>query len=127
MGTGRVHLHGDALGSPFQILEGSRQGERISGYATSSGIGLELILTADGELISTLDGRGNQGTWPTHLPMPWLLPIDHCLHSLEWDCVAREIGPETGSDHLPLLVSLALKPGVLAAPEHPAVTTKTSP
>jgi len=85
------------------------------------------ILTKGGGLVSTLDGRGNQGTWPTHLPMPWLLPIDHCLHSVEWDCVEREIGPETGSDHLPLLVSLVLRSGVLAAPEHPAVVTETFP
>lgn len=80
------------------------------------------ILTGDGQLISTLDGRGNQGTWPTHLPMPWLLPIDHCVHSRHWVCVGREIGPETGSDHLPLLVSLALVPAVRLAPDPPAVT-----
>ncbi len=68
------------------------------------------ILTGDGKLISTLDGRGNQGTWPTHLPMPWLLPIDHCLVSEEWACLDRRIGQATGSDHLPLMVTLAIEP-----------------
>lgn len=66
------------------------------------------ILTGDGQLLSTLDGRGNQGTWPTTRPMPWLLPIDHCLLSEGLICVDRRIGPETGSDHLPLSVDLAL-------------------
>jgi endonuclease/exonuclease/phosphatase (EEP) superfamily protein YafD len=68
------------------------------------------ILTGDGELISTQNGWGNQGTWPTRLPMPLLLPIDHCLTSGEWVCLDRWIGPPTGSDHLPLLVILALRP-----------------
>jgi endonuclease/exonuclease/phosphatase (EEP) superfamily protein YafD len=76
-------------------------------------------LIGDGKLISTQLGRGNQGTWPTHLPMPWLLPIDHCLVSPEWVCVGREIGSETGSDHLPLLVSLALRPSNRPDPQRP--------
>ncbi len=84
-------------------------------------------LTGDGTLISTLDCRGNQGTWPTHLPMPWLLPIDHCLHSPEWHCVDRRIGPKTGSDHLPLLVLLALTPGIQDAPDTPAVIAGPTP
>lgn len=79
-------------------------------------------LTGDDKLISTQAGFGNQGTWPTHLPVPWLLPIDHCVVSREWVCVGREIGPETGSDHLPLLVSLSLAPPVQVAQNPPAVT-----
>jgi endonuclease/exonuclease/phosphatase (EEP) superfamily protein YafD len=69
------------------------------------------ILTDDSQLISTQDGLGNQGTWPTRLPlMPWLLPIDHCLISEGLVCVDRRIGTATGSDHRPLLVGLALPP-----------------
>jgi endonuclease/exonuclease/phosphatase (EEP) superfamily protein YafD len=74
------------------------------------------ILTGDGKLVSTLDGRGNQGTWPTSLPMPWLLPIDHCLHSDDLVSLDRRIGAMTGSDHLPLIVSLTF----LRPPEPPA-------
>lgn len=79
-------------------------------------------LIGDGQLISTQNGFGNQGTWPTHLPMPWLLPIDHCVYSPQWVCVDRETGPETGSDHLPLLVSLVLAPSLQVAQIPPAVT-----
>jgi len=64
------------------------------------------ILDGDGELISTQDGRGNQGSWPATLPVPWMIPIDHCLHSPELVCRGRRIGPDIGSDHLPLIVSL---------------------
>jgi len=74
-------------------------------------------LVGDGKLISTQAGFGNQGTWPAHLPAPWLLPIDHCVHSREWVCVGREVGPKIGSDHLPLLVSLALAPSVQVPPD----------
>jgi len=66
------------------------------------------ILNGDGELVSTQLGRGNQGTWPTLLPIPWLLPIDHCLISEGLVCLDRRVGTATGSDHLPLIVSLAL-------------------
>ena len=68
------------------------------------------ILTLDGKLTSTLDGRGNQGTWPTHLPIPWMLPIDHCSHSAGLVCIDRQVGAFTGSDHLPLSVALGYQP-----------------
>lgn len=82
------------------------------------------ILTDDGQLISTQDGWGNQGTWPTMFTMPWYLPIDHCLHSGEkhggeWVCVDRWIGAYTGSDHWPLQVTLAMVHG----PGKPASVT----
>lgn len=85
------------------------------------------ILNGDGKLISSLNGRGNQGTWPTGLPMPWKLPIDHCLFSKQWACTARSIGPETGSDHLPLLVTLALDVDVPADAQIQAKTPDTGP
>lgn len=68
------------------------------------------LLTEEDQLMSTHVGYGNQGTWPTRLPMPWYLPIDHCLHSREWVCIDRRVGAYTGSDHRPLMVTLALSP-----------------
>ncbi len=85
------------------------------------------ILTGDGELISTLDGWGNQGTWPMARSMPWLLPIDHCLVSRKWVCIDRRIGQPTGSDHLPLLVSLAIPPTDQFDPDPPADSTAHNP
>ncbi len=68
------------------------------------------ILLEDGKLKNSLDGQGNQGSWPTGLPLPWKLPIDHCLFSKELACTFRTIGPETGSDHLPVLITLCMHP-----------------
>lgn len=74
------------------------------------------LLTSDDQLVSTHVGRGNQGTWPTRYPMPWYLPIDHCLHSRDWVCVDRQIGDYTGSDHWPVRVTLALPPESVSPP-----------
>ncbi len=68
------------------------------------------IMDADGQMISTLDGRGNQGTIRADFPLPLLVPIDHCLHSTDMYCLERTVGPYVGSDHLPLCVTLALDP-----------------
>ena len=83
-------------------------------------------LVGDGELVSSQVGRGNQGTWPTMLPVPWKLPIDHCVYSGQWVCLKREVGAQTGSDHLPLLVTVALAGGVDTHPS-PDISDTTLP
>lgn len=50
-------------------------------------------------------GFGFQPTWPSFLPT---IPLDHCLASPELTVTARRVGPEVGSDHLPLTVDLVL-------------------
>lgn len=45
-------------------------------------------------------------TWPEQLPLR--IPIDHCLVSEEFQVVSRRAGRPTGSDHLPLILELAL-------------------
>jgi len=85
------------------------------------------ILTHDGQLVSTQNGLGNQGTWPSRLPMPWYLPIDHCVHSAEWVCIDHRVGEHIGSDHWPLLVTLALPPGPGKIPQTTQTPTGTSP
>ena len=58
-------------------------------------------------LLDSSRGWGIQPTWPTHNPLFWI-PIDHCLHSPDVFVVNREIGPEVGSDHYPLIVDLII-------------------
>lgn len=55
-------------------------------------------------------------TWPVAgLPdvaaalVPTLIPIDQVLGSRHWAVVERRVGPTIGSDHRPVLVSLALR------------------
>ena len=53
-------------------------------------------------------GKGIQPSWTTHLQVPPLLPIDHCLVSQNISVIKREIGPNVGSDHLPVYVELGI-------------------
>ena len=49
---------------------------------------------------------GLAATWPAVLQGVLGLPIDHVLVTQHWAVVARQVGPQLGSDHLPVLVRL---------------------
>ncbi len=63
-------------------------------------------LLHDGNLRDSEQGFGVQPTWTTHV-FPFVT-IDHCLISDQFATLQRQPGPNIGSDHLPLLVKLAL-------------------
>ena len=52
-------------------------------------------------------GIGLHATWPARM-WPLRIPIDHCLVSADLRVTRKEVGPNVGSDHLPLFVDLAL-------------------
>jgi endonuclease/exonuclease/phosphatase (EEP) superfamily protein YafD len=60
-------------------------------------------------LVDTRRGFGPQRTWPAN---SWLLriPIDHCLVSPSIGVRSRRLGPNVGSDHLPVIVDLVVPP-----------------
>lgn len=47
-------------------------------------------------------------TWPAQLGPLALIPIDQVMVSKQWDVVARQRGPNVGSDHFPVEVDLSL-------------------
>ncbi|MBC8328778.1 MAG: endonuclease/exonuclease/phosphatase family protein [Planctomycetes bacterium] len=67
-------------------------------------------LLRDAELEDSLVGRGMQGSWPSFLPSFLRLPIDHAVHSSGLVVAERRLGPEVGSDHLPLLIEIGFRP-----------------
>lgn len=59
------------------------------------------------DLVNARRGFGVMPTWPRHLPFA-MIPIDHLLMSGEFTVADIRLGPDIGSDHLPLFATLAL-------------------
>lgn len=58
-------------------------------------------------LRNSSQGRGLHGSWPAW--MPWgRIPLDHCLVSPGLNVLGKSIGPNVGSDHLPVVIELQL-------------------
>ena len=64
-------------------------------------------LVRDTGLINARYGFGLLPTWPAQLGFAGI-PIDHCLVSNELSVLNARTGPDVGSDHLPLIVDVAL-------------------
>lgn len=62
-----------------------------------------------GRLINSQQGYPFQMTWPNFAPLLFQIAIDHAFHSPDLLTTARTTGPDIGSDHLPIAISLAQK------------------
>ena len=77
---------------------------------TPWGAHFQPLVRASG-LRDSAQGRGVQTTWTWGLFDPFFrLPIDHCLLSPSIGLVDRQVGPDIGSDHRPLIIDLVLPP-----------------
>ncbi|MGD2051279.1 MAG: endonuclease/exonuclease/phosphatase family protein, partial [Acidimicrobiia bacterium] len=65
-------------------------------------------LSSEADLRDSLDGFGYQASWPGHLPFFLQIPIDHLLLSPELTTINRLLGPDFGSDHKALYVSVGV-------------------
>ncbi len=62
-------------------------------------------------LTNTRRGFGILPSWPANLPSVMRIPIDHCLVSDGITVLDCRLGPDIGSDHLPLIIDLAVGAG----------------
>ena len=60
----------------------------------------------DTGLVNSQRGFGLSATWPTSMPIT-LIPLDHMMHSDSLTTVSRHVGPDLGSDHMPLTVEVS--------------------
>ena len=121
-GDGEVVIVG---AHPFPPISGRRSAERDDHLSTVAQYAQQvdgpLIVAGDlnatpwstalqplnDVLTSSLDGFGWQATYPAGAG-PLMVPIDHLFHNEYLTTVDRRVGPDLGSDHLPIIVTLAL-------------------
>jgi len=58
-------------------------------------------------LRNTSQGLGLHGSWPAVLPVG-RIPLDHCLVSSNLHVLDKQLGPQVGSDHLPVVIDLKI-------------------
>ncbi|QBG48384.1 hypothetical protein EGM51_13640 [Verrucomicrobia bacterium S94] len=63
-------------------------------------------LEKESRLKNSMKGFGFQPSWPARTPF-MKIPIDHVLHSDEIVIHNRMLGPDVGSDHLPVIVDFS--------------------
>jgi len=57
--------------------------------------------------VSSQNGYPLQQSWPADVPLLFRVAIDNAIHSPDLVTISQELGPDTGSDHLPLVLTLA--------------------
>lgn len=98
------------LAAVAAVAAGSREPCIVAGdfNATPWSLGYRTFAARSG-LRDTALGRGVQPTWNARLPAP-RIPIDHVFASPDLAVLRRAVGPDVGSDHFPVEVTLALPP-----------------
>jgi endonuclease/exonuclease/phosphatase (EEP) superfamily protein YafD len=67
-------------------------------------------------LEDSAQGRGLATTWPSPLPRPLRIPIDHLLHTDHFVTASYEVLPGVGSDHRPIFVRLVRRDALASLP-----------
>lgn len=86
--------------SEYRILIGDMNSTIYSPY-------LQNVITK-ANLYSNQNGYKIEGTWPSFLPAPLRITIDHLFASGQIKIERREVGPYQMSDHYPVITTLSL-------------------
>ena len=64
-------------------------------------------LLRESGLRNSSPSKSLNGSWPAWMPFG-RIPLDHCLVSSNLAVLGKTLGPDVGSDHLPLIVDLQI-------------------
>lgn len=98
MSAAALWCHANQMGGVEQVLIGDFN-------STSQGVLVSDLCRRAG-LADARRGHGNAGTWPSHLPAALRVPIDGAYLSRNLAATDLAVGPDIGSDHLPLLLTI---------------------
>lgn len=105
---------------PHRPYESQREQARELGGVAGGIAGAKLVLgdfnaAPWGYVVRTIEARGgvlaatgSGGTWPSVAPRQLRIPIDHVMAGPGLSFVSRQLLPGTGSDHVPVLVEVAV-------------------
>jgi endonuclease/exonuclease/phosphatase (EEP) superfamily protein YafD len=105
---------------PHRPYESQREQAREIGSVVGGIAGAKLVLgdfngAPWAYVVRTIETRGNVravsgpgGTWPSVLPAQLRIPIDHVMAGPGLRFVSRLVLPGTGSDHVPVVVEVAV-------------------
>ena len=106
---GDAERHERLLAFAGEAIQTERTGMILGDLNTTPWSARYRELLDDAGLEDTRDGYGLQTSWPSFLPAILRIPIDHVLVTPDLAAAEREVGPEVGSDHLPVWVELAVR------------------
>jgi endonuclease/exonuclease/phosphatase (EEP) superfamily protein YafD len=109
IGRERAWLRRQQLGALGDYAAGARRPVIVLADLNStswSPVFRDLLIR--GRLRDSRVGFGIQPSWPCALPAWLRIPIDHCLVSEELAVRGRQVGPDLGSDHRPIVVDVEL-------------------
>lgn len=78
----------------------------IGDFNSTSQGALVSDLCRRADLADARRGHGLAGTWPASLPAPLRVPIDSAYHSAGLVTTDLHVGPDVGSDHLPIVLTV---------------------
>ena len=104
----RAHRRDAQLDAIASFVRGGSEPTVLLGDLNTTPWGYAFrALVAESELGDTSRGVGFQWSWPASF-WPLAIPIDHALVSEDVRVLDRCMGPSVGSDHLPLVLDIAL-------------------